>query len=502
MNDCLLDRLTAYGNSDYYPFHMPGHKRNPEFLDFGEMVKLDITEIDGFDNMHRPEGIIRDAQKRAAALYGADETYFLVNGSSAGLLAAICGSCCRGGRLLVARNCHKSVYHAVEMGGLRPVYVYPAVHETLGIYGSIQPADIEAALAQYTDIQAVVITSPTYEGVVSDILQIADVVHRYGALLIVDEAHGAHFGFDRGFPQTAVRLGADVVIQSVHKTLPSLTQTALLHICGTRADRAQILKYYSYLQTTSPSYLMMASIDHCMGLLSQRAAEYFDIYRQRLKAFLNQCSRLHNICVLTKDRFSKEKAYDFDMSKIVIYLKKVRACGNWLYDLLLNKYHLQMEMVSRDYVLAMTSICDTEEGFRRLYEALAEIDRMDMSGLASYPVYCGSAPGGYTLLDRDCYMPSAEETEHGAGSMDHGILVPPVTLYEASLRRTKAVPYEKCTGCISAEYAYVYPPGIPFLAPGEVMTDQCLDMMKTYMAEGFVIEGVADSTLKTMRVLE
>lgn len=474
----LFEQLEVYGQSDYYPFHMPGHKRNSKFLDFGRAVLMDITEIDGFDNMHHPQGVIWEAEQRAARLYGADETRFLVNGSSSGIIAAILGCCRRGGRILAARNCHKSVYHAIEMGGLNPIYIYPQVQESLGIYGSICPNDVENILDMYPDIQAVIITSPTYEGVVSDIAAIAVIAHMHGVPLIVDEAHGAHFGFSEDFPQTAVRLGADVVIQSVHKTLPSVTQTALMHINGNIAPRAQILKYYSYMQTTSPSYIMMASIDHCMGLLEAEHQKLFDNYRQMLTFFLEQCRSLKHIHILCKDDFEKNRAFDFDMSKIVIYWRPVKACGNRLYDLLLNKYHLQMEMASRDYVLAMTSICDTEEGFARLYQALAAIDAMDMDDLSSYPVYTLAED---TLAAR-CQMPL-------------------VTPYEASQRRVGYVDFMHSEGSISAEFAYVYPPGIPFLVPGELITKNHLTKMINYLNEGFTIEGVSDPTLQKIGVL-
>ena len=501
-NQSLYEQLKIYGDSDYYPFHMPGHKRNPEFLDFGWAVTMDITEIDGFDNMHRPEGIIRKAQQRAAMLYGADETFFLVNGSSAGIISAILGSCRRGERILAARNCHKSVYHAIEMGGLKPVYIYPSVQQPLGVYGSVSAVSVDRALKAYPDIAAVVITSPTYEGVISDIRGIAEVVHRYGIPLIVDEAHGAHLGFAPGFGQTAVRLGADIVIQSVHKTLPSLTQTALMHFKGRLVRRAQVMKYYSYIQTTSPSYLMMASIDHCMNLLEKEGKKLFDKYRQRLTEFLNQCRHLKHLRILDRQSFDTEQAYDFDMSKIVIYVSPVRACGKWLYDILLNKYHLQMEMASRDYVIAMTSICDTEEGFRRLYQALEEIDGMDMSALSAYPVY--------TQEDAS-WIPVQEDAsgicENGSGhcrlnDAACACLEPLLTPYEASLKKTKTVALKAAAGKISGEYAYVYPPGIPFLVPGEKITEKHLEKMKNYTLEGFTIEGVSDESLSSLNILD
>ncbi len=222
----LDEKLLAYSQTDAYPFHMPGHKRQSMGNWTGEAI--DITEITGFDNLHHAEGILQEAQCRAAETFGADETFFLINGSTAGLLSAICGTVRRGGRLLMARNCHKAVYHAVYLMELKTAYLYPEQTD-FGIQGSISPEQVRDMLEQYPDTEAVLLTSPTYDGVVSDIAAIAALAHEKGVPLIVDEAHGAHFGFSQGFPQKALAFGADLCIESVHKTLPAYTQSALLH---------------------------------------------------------------------------------------------------------------------------------------------------------------------------------------------------------------------------------------------------------------------------------
>lgn len=495
----LYDALRSYGRSDIYPFHMPGHKRNPEFLDFGEAVRMDITEIDGFDNMHHPTGIIDAAQARAARLYGADETWFLVNGSSCGLIAAILGCCERGGTVVMARNCHKSVYNAVEMGGLEPVYVYPPGVTPLGIYGSVSPESVRRTLKVHPKAQAVVITSPTYEGVVSDIAGIAQAAHEFGVPLIVDEAHGAHFGFSPWFPETSVRLGADVIVQSAHKTLPSLTQTSLIHLNGTLADRAKIRKYYDFLQTTSPSYLMMASLDHCMVLLEgcgrsgvfrdceyteksnyKYSEDYFEHFHHMLTEFGRKCAGFDNIRLLSQDSVDHDRIFDLDMSKIVIYHRTVGACGKWLYGILLNRYHLQMEMASRDYVLGMTSFCDRQEGFDRLYEALAELDGADLPEFKTYgtAAFEASFAADFELCE-----------------------VPEICCGRAVQMPSAAVPYAQAVGRISAEYAYVYPPGVPFLVPGERITQTHMDLMRSCSETGLEIEGLSDPALRTFRVL-
>ena len=370
----LFEKLTAYRDSDYYGFHMPGHKRNAALTGTDLPYGIDITEIDGFDDLHHARGILKAAQERAARLYGAEETCYLVNGSTVGILSAILGCTDRGDKILVARNCHKSVYHAVFMKELRAEYIYPQYLEEEELNGEICVGDVRRILRENakTDeekehIRAVVIVSPTYDGVVSDVRAIADAAHEYGIPLIVDEAHGAHFGFDSYFPQNANACGADVVIHSLHKTLPSLTQTALLHMNGDLAERGEIRRYLHMLQSSSPSYVLMAGMDECMRLLETRKQELFGIYVKNLEQTREQLKQL-NVLQLTETSH-------FDKSKLVISTKNTDKSGKWLYRELLERYHLQMEMAAGNYIIAMTSLADTQEGFARLVAALREIDR-------------------------------------------------------------------------------------------------------------------------------
>ena len=273
----LRERLRTYGAGNAYPFHMPGHKRQKQQ---GSLFPydLDITEIDGFDNLHHAEGILEEAMERAAKLWGSRKSFFLVNGSSSGLLAGIRAVTKRGDKVLMARGCHRAVYHAVELCGLHPVYMQAEWVEEMQISGSIQPETVEKHLQEHPDCKLVILTSPTYEGVVSDITEIAKVAHRYGAYLLVDEAHGAHLGFSKGFPDTSVHLGADVVVQSLHKTLPCPTQTAILHVCTEQVDVTEVGRQLSVFQTSSPSYVFMAEIDGCVSLLEQKRDSLFAAY--------------------------------------------------------------------------------------------------------------------------------------------------------------------------------------------------------------------------------
>ena len=320
--------LINNSQSNIYPFHMPGHKRRGSDIGAGlDPYAIDITEIDNFDNLHHAEGIIKEAQAEAAALYGAKRAYFLINGSTCGILAAISAATKRGDKVLVARNCHKAVYHALYLRQLHPVFTYPEITRTR-LQGQITEAQIRAAFDENPDIKAVVITSPTYDGVVSDVAAIASVAHAHGALLVVDEAHGAHFGFGGGFPQNAIALGADAVIVSLHKTLPAFTQTALLLLGGMR--EAAVEKFLGIYETSSPSYVLMTGIERCIHYVRDNKETVFAQLRSRLDRFYQKVSGLSHLNVVRKSDFSADEAYDFDESKIIIFTQLRAAlplCG-------------------------------------------------------------------------------------------------------------------------------------------------------------------------------
>ena len=291
----LYDKLLQYSKEDYYPYHMPGHKRHMQGRPLEDLYDIDITEIDGFDNLHHAEGILKEIQERAAALWKTKKTYFLVNGSTCGLLAAIATASGKDKVFVMTRNCHKAAYHGIYVNHVKVHYLYPEadggvnceqsggtgwVSENAGFAGKITPESVRESLKACAEVgeqvAAVLLTSPTYEGIVSDIPEISRICHEAGTILIVDEAHGAHLGFSEGYPDSAVHQGADLVIQSVHKTLPAMTQTALLHLCSDRVDVHRLERFLSIYQTSSPSYIMMSSIDLCMDVVEQEG-------RQRLE---------------------------------------------------------------------------------------------------------------------------------------------------------------------------------------------------------------------------
>ena len=501
----LLERLTEYAGSDAYPFHMPGHKRReiPDGIPggFPDPYGIDITEIDGFDNLHHAEGILKDAMDEAAAIYGADRSWYLVNGSTCGILSAVFAATENGGKILTARNCHKAVYHAICLNRLEAEYLYPEEITDFGINGGIRAEDVRKALekdamrcagnsgdvrGKITKIQAVLITSPTYEGVVSDIRAIADAAHEYGIPLIVDEAHGAHLEYAdqcHGFPKSALEYGADLVIQSLHKTLPSFTQTAILHVKGKLVDQDRVSRYLSMFQTSSPSYLFMAGMERCIRYMDGDGRNGMVRYEKRLERFMERMEGLQVLEVLDREICGKYRTVaGWDPSKIVVSTMRAEDFhGEELAETLRRKYHLEMEMTAPEYVIAMTSLMDTEEGFERLGTALLEID--------------GAL--------RHCVEPE-QQKEKGESKEKERCETPEVTeskvlhpvrrmlICEAMNADTERTALQDTVGKVSAEFVYLYPPGIPIIAPGEVFTDAIVEKIVAYKAAGLLVQGPAD----------
>ena len=494
----LLERLTEYAGSDAYPFHMPGHKRReiPDGIPggFPDPYGIDITEIDGFDNLHHAEGILKDAMDEAAAIYGADRSWYLVNGSTCGILSAVFATTENGGKILTARNCHKAVYHAICLNRLEAEYLYPEEITEFGINGGIRAEDVRKALekdamrcagnsgdvrGKTTKIQAVLITSPTYEGVVSDIRAIADAAHEYGIPLIVDEAHGAHLEYAdqcHSFPKSALEYGADIVIQSLHKTLPCFTQTAILHVKGKLVDQDRVSRYLSMFQTSSPSYLFMAGMERCIRYMDGDGRNEMVRYEERLEHFMKRMEGLQVLEVLDWEICRKYRTVaGWDPSKIVVSTMRAEDFhGEELAETLRRKYHLEMEMTAPEYVIAMTSLMDTEEGFERLGTALLEID-----GALRRRMESGRKEK------------AASETPEGLESkLSHPVRR--TLICEAMDADTERTALQDTVGKVSAEFVYLYPPGIPIITPGEVFTDVIVEKIVAYKAAGLLVQGPAD----------
>lgn len=504
----LYAALSDYAGSDYYPYHMPGHKRSRQAGGMSRYYDIDITEIDGFDDLHHAEGILREAQERANRLYGAEETYYLVGGSTCGVLASIMASAARGEEILIARNCHKSVYHAAILQELQVRYCYPAVLKEYGIYDGIAAADIASLLEQYPECKAVVITSPTYEGILSDVKAIAQEVHARNKILIVDEAHGAHLGLDPQMPAGAVSEGADLVIHSLHKTLPAMTQTALLHVQGERVDRDRLRRYLRMLQTSSPSYVMMASIDCCVRYVEKHGAAGFAHMRRQYDIFYKKTESCQHIRIgkmtnvsqgteMCKALPEKYHLAGWDIGKLVIFIRNARWSGQKLYDVLREEYHLQMEMAAGNYVVAIMTIMDGDEGWQRLADALTQIDaRIEKETLCDVDKkkpMCMTDHAGmeYTPAEREHEMQGAYTWKNICGT-DGGYIVPEIRMNAALAYAgsREKVPLAAAVGRTAAEFINLYPPGVPLLVPGEVINEALAVQIDESMRMGLRVQGV------------
>ncbi|MGN0293926.1 MAG: aminotransferase class I/II-fold pyridoxal phosphate-dependent enzyme [Lachnospiraceae bacterium] len=514
----LYERLRQYTASDFYPWHMPGHKRR--LVEFDNPFSMDITEIDGFDDLHHPEGILKDAMEEASAVYGSEKTYFLVNGSSCGILAAISAAVPPGGKLLMTRNCHKSAYHAALLQKAQVTYIYPKL-EKEGFYGAVQAEEVEAVLREDSGIRAVIVVSPGYEGVVSDIRAIAGVVHAHGCALLVDEAHGAHLPFGKNcgldFPACALEMGADAVIQSLHKTLPSLTQTALLHLgkgSSARIDRERLELYLRIYQSSSPSYIFMASIDHCIRLMAgETGKQLMKEYAANLKSARGCLRERLHLLKLYEPELPGETVHSggrysfYDPSKFVIVSDGESVDGPRLADILRKKYHLEPEMSTDRYVILMSSPADTTEGFERMVHALTEIDSMLVKETvcrSGADMQSGGASGADMQSDS---TPEAEavsgctpEAAAVSGCMSEAETIRAILpdrapwavmkSSEASACSGSSVPLSRAAGRVCRDFIYIYPPGVPLLVPGEQIEERHLELIRTWQKHGLEVHGI------------
>lgn len=378
----------------------------------------------------------------------------------------------------MARNCHKAVYHAAYLRGLETSYIYPSCELTCGLNGRISPDDVEKVLQEEKDIEAVIITSPSYDGVVSDIEKIAEIVHIYGVPLIVDEAHGAHFSFSEYFPTSALDLGADVVIHSLHKTLPAMTQTALLHKKGNRVSADRLEEFLEIYETSSPSYVLMAGISYCLRFLKEQGKEKFEIFQENLKWVRERLKTMKTLHLVGEELIEKTDIFDLDYSKIIISTENADINGPQLHEVLRRKYHLEMEMEAEQYILALTSVMDSREGFERLVNALLEID--------------GSLQSKEEKMKKYTFTDSSNTVKE----------LQTYRIWEAVEGDWEIIPLQESRGRVSAEYAYLYPPGIPLLVPGEKISESFLVQAERLKKQGMYFQGLKDYSQKKIRVLK
>ncbi len=444
MNKAIREFLEEHGAIRPVSFHMPGHKGASIYAENGyssfleNIMDCDITEIPGADNLFQTESIILETMEKYRRLYGSRKSYLLINGSSTGIIASILASVSRGGKLVMARNCHKSAFNALSLGDVTPVYAFPQVVEEYGILGTVSPEEIARCLDEQPDAEAVILPSPNYYGICSDIKAIAAVVHERNKILIVDQAHGAHLKFfdNADFPKAAEDLGADIVINSTHKTLASFTQTAILNVCSARVDLLELEDKLQVLESSSPSYPLMATLDINADLLLEKGDELMSEWAKNLKWFYNEASAIDGLSLMTCDMLDPTKL-NMDMSAYGLN-------GNELEEYLMSK-GIFVELVAGNLVMGMSGIGNKRCDFERLIEALRAIS------------------ANYKLVEEEALQPAAlTKRLEWLGVPD----------------KKEAVHVDEAAGRVCAMSIIPYPPGIPIACPGEVLDEEILQYIK------------------------
>ena len=454
-----------YNEKNLLPLHMPGHQRK---RDMGTALPYDYdyTEVEELDNLHAPEGILQEAMNRTAAYYGCSDCFYLVNGSSSGLQAGIFTLLEEGDEVVVARNCHRSVFYALSLRKAKIHFLLPEFWEDFSCFGSVSLKEVERLLREFPKSKALIFTSPSYEGVVSDVEGIARLCHENGLSLLVDEAHGAHFSPKKGasFPESAIALGADLVVQSPHKTLCSLTQSAWILGNGERYSREKLSFYLSVFQTTSPSYPLMLSLEKATTLLEREGETLFSHWKKVMKGFREKARTLSYFSFLWE---KEEACFAMDCSKIFLRalgIPELRL-GRDLAKLLREDYGIESEMHSGENLLLMTGPFISEEELDRLFLALKDIERR-FGEEKGKPLRSKLLPSAlYQISVADNSLQISEGLKDGEE----------LSLYDGESR-------------ICLEYLSLYPPGIPLLFPGEKLTAEKIQGIEALEKEGIELQ--------------
>jgi len=467
MKSPIYDFLLEHAAKNPVSFHMPGHKGSAIYKRFGysdfleKFMDFDVTEIPGADNLFQAEGIIKEAGDRYAKLYNAKKSYLLINGTSGGIIAAILATVPKGKKIIMARNSHKSVFNALTLAGIQPVYAYPELIEEYGISGAVTPAQIDALLSENPGAEAVILPGPNYYGVCCDTEKIADIVHKHGKTLIIDEAHGAHLTFFdqygmKNMPKPAGASGADIVVMSIHKTLASFTQSALLNVYSDRVDLDLLEDKLQCIESTSPSYILMASLDVNASIIEEHGKKLFSGWEESLAYFYENAKKIKGLKVI-------DKMEGLDRTKLNFSLGELGISGAELEIILNSKYGIFIELYTGDLVMCMTGIGTTIEHIKRLLEALSRIaaesraagNKEKVKSVEKEP-----APSGRSGL---CEIPGYK----------------------------KKVPLAEAAGLVCASSIIPYPPGIPLICPGERIEKDAIDYVLELRKRGEKVIGVS-----------
>ena len=472
----IYEALEQFRSARIVPFDVPGHKRgrgNPELKRFlGEQcVGIDVNAMKPLDNLCHPASVILEAEQLAAQAFGANHAFFMVGGTTSSVQAMVWAACKRGDQIILPRNVHRSVLNALILSGNRAVYVSPEVDQELGIALGMTVEEVERAIAANPEATAILVNNPTYYGICSDLQGIVEVAHRHGLLVLVDEAHGTHFYFGDDLPVSAMEAGADMAAVSMHKSGGSLTQTSFL-LTASSMGTDYVRQMINLTQTTSPSYLLMSSLDISRRNLALRGREIFSQVLNLAKYARGEIASIGDYRVYGRDLINGTSIFDFDLTKLSVNTLGIGLAGIEVYDILRDEYDIQLEFGDLGNILAYLSIGDHQQGVERLVGALAEVRRR----------YKGPKP---EYLISEYIEPKVV-----------------LSLQDAFYAKKITLPIQETTGRVSGEFVMCYPPGIPILAPGERITEEVLQYITYAREKGCSLTGPEDPDVRALNVIK
>ncbi|OCQ89046.1 arginine decarboxylase [Nostoc sp. MBR 210] len=475
----LLDALKACTIKPHAPFYTPGHKRgqgiSPLLADLlGEkLFRADLTELAELDSLFSPQGVIQAAQALAAAAFGGTQTWFLVNGSTCGIEAAILATCGTGDKIILPRNVHSSAIAGLILSGAMPIFINPEYDSVFDIAHSITPEAVATTLQQHPDAKAVLIVSPTYYGVCGDLAAIANITHQYNIPLLVDEAHGAHFAFHAELPTPALAAGADLTVQSIHKVLSAMTQASMLHIQGERIDSDRISKALQLVQSTSPSYILLASLDAARQQMALNGEQLMSRTLQLADIARNQISQIPGLAILSPKLSPGFR--ELDRTRLTINVSKLGLTGFEAEELFDENLGVTAEFASLHNLTFIISLGNTINDIEQLIQACQ------------------------ILAEKYHRHKVVIQTPLEQNFAEYTVQVSPRTAFFAT---HETLPIEQTSDRICAEIVCPYPPGIPVLMPGELITKAALSYLQQIQAMGGIISGCADPSLQTLKVVK
>ena len=476
----IFESLSAYVKEGVAPFHVPAHKQgrfgDPEFLNFvgSNVMGIDLTSTEDLDHFHNPSGVVMKAEAYAADAYGADDAFFLVNGTSCGMQAMILAACRPGDKILVPRNAHTSVTSGIIHSGAIPVYIQPVLSDDIDFTLDLTAETVELALGEHPDVRALVVINPTYFGVVSDLKRIVELCREKDVLVLVDEAHGGHFYFHDGLPPTAMEAGADMSAVSTHKTTGSMTQSSLLLIRDkTKFTRHYIHSILNLLHTTSPSYVLLSSLDTSRREMMLRGRQHVQTTIDLAQWARNKLRTVSGCESFGPEQASAKRCFAYDQTKIVFSAKPLGILGNRLKQDLRRRHHIELELAYFFSVLALFTIGDDAENVGRFVDAVCRVfESYGHEPVPQFPPFPEKIP--------ECFFSPREAFFRGA--------------------ETRLIPLEESVDKISAETVMAYPPGIPVIIPGERISQEIIDYIKGMRGTIMYLQGPEDRTLETIKV--